>query len=118
MSIISSSMARAYIHRDSRAAVSIVPPGIKQPAIVVRQTVSLRNLAATIADLAHLENGEPFPGASLANLWVDRPRKAEELAATETDGVLSELPVPNPADPNHGRSPAYAGPLIAFHRAI
>ncbi len=28
--------------------------------------------------------------------------------------VLSELAVPNPTDPNHGRSPAYRGPLISL----
>ena len=28
--------------------------------------------------------------------------------------VLSELPSPNPIDPNQGRSPAYRGPLISL----
>ena len=28
--------------------------------------------------------------------------------------MLSELPAPNPNDPNQGRSPAYRGPLISL----
>ena len=28
--------------------------------------------------------------------------------------MISELPKPNPYDPNHGRSPAHRGPLISL----
>ena len=35
----------------------------------MRETVSLRDLPATIVDLVGLEAGSPFPGRSLAELW-------------------------------------------------
>ena len=78
---------------------------------MVRETVSLRDLPATIVDLIGLGDGSPFPGRSLARFWADRP--AARLAV-ETEAVLSELSSPNPSDPNQGRSPAYRGPLISL----
>ena len=49
----------------------IVPPsGSPRPSRpVVSETVSLRDLPATVVDLLDLEAGAPFPGASLARLW-------------------------------------------------
>lgn len=46
------------------AGASPVPAAISTP-------VSLRDLAATVVDLAGLGDGAPFPGASLARLWRD-----------------------------------------------
>ncbi len=40
-----------------------------RPSEVVKETVSLRDLAATIVDVAGLAAGSPFPGASLARFW-------------------------------------------------
>jgi arylsulfatase A-like enzyme len=78
---------------------------------VVRETVSLRDLPATITDLVGLGRGSPFPGRSLAALWRDPstgpPAFSGELA-------FSELEVSNPANPNHGRSPAARGPLVSL----
>ena len=39
-----------------------------EPASVT-ETVSLRDLAATIVDVAGLQGGSPFPGESLARFW-------------------------------------------------
>jgi arylsulfatase A-like enzyme len=88
----------------------IVPPtGIKAGG-VVSQTVSLRNLPATIVDLVGLGNNSPFPGHSLASLWgASGPRSGDD-----GDDILSELPSPSPGDPSHGRSPARRGPLVSL----
>ncbi len=51
----------------------VVPPAHGEHPIVVEQTVSLRNLPATIVDLAGLSEDSPFPGKSLAHLWRDDP---------------------------------------------
>jgi len=89
----------------------IVLPARNQSQAVVRDTVSLRDLPATILDLAGLGSGSPFPGRSLARLWRDPSPGAGSVAV---DGAISELPRPNPYDPNHGRSPAHRGPLMSL----
>jgi arylsulfatase A-like enzyme len=73
--------------------------------------VTLRDLPATIMDLVGLEGRSPFPGRSLARFWRGTPA---ETRSDHPDPVLSELPSPNPSDPNNGRSPAYRGPLISL----
>ena len=106
-----------FMHGESlyrteiRVPLLILTPSHRPSAAVVYETVSLRDLPATIVDLIGLENGSPFPGRSLARLWALRPAGAPAL---ETDMVLSELASPNPSDPNHGRSPVFRGPLVAL----
>jgi hypothetical protein len=77
----------------------------------LKETVSLRDLPATIADLCGLEAGSPFPGRSLARLWRDNSIGAE---SAQGDGAISELASPNPSNPNQGRSPAYRGALVSL----
>jgi arylsulfatase A-like enzyme len=64
----------------------IVPPGgLESPRRVARPT-TIRDVAATIADVLNLESGSPFPGTSLAYHWDDSPGKspaAEEVVLTE-----------------------------------
>jgi arylsulfatase A-like enzyme len=88
----------------------IVPPAGIKAAQVVGETVSLRDLPATIADLAGLGNESPFPGRSLSSFWGDSRTKSVE----RIDDILSELPSPSPNDPSHGRSPARRGPLLSM----
>jgi arylsulfatase A-like enzyme len=47
----------------------IVPPGGRTTKRVIEETVSLRDLPATIVDILDLETGSPFPGVSLARSW-------------------------------------------------
>jgi arylsulfatase A-like enzyme len=47
----------------------IVPPGGAATKQIVKDTVSLRNLGATIVDVLGLESGSPLPGFSLARYW-------------------------------------------------
>jgi arylsulfatase A-like enzyme len=56
-----------------------VPLLIRYPAVVPRgvrvtDAVTLRDLPATLAQLAHLD-GAPFPGTSLAGFWSPNPTK-------------------------------------------
>jgi arylsulfatase A-like enzyme len=88
----------------------IVLPG-QNPSVVVRETVSLRDLPATIVDLTGQGTRAPFPGRSLARLWRDS-RPADPSRAGE--GAISELASPNPYDPNQGRSPIHRGALASL----
>jgi arylsulfatase A-like enzyme len=89
----------------------IVAPKRSRSRGVVSETVSLRNLPATIVELVGLQADSCFPGASLAGL---RRRSARDPGSVTTDGVVSELTGPNPSHPNHGRSPARRGPLVSL----
>jgi arylsulfatase A-like enzyme len=88
----------------------IVPPSNVEGEHVVRETVSLRELPATIVELAGLDKNSPFPGHSLSSLW----RGGGARSSPEVLDVMSELPSPSPVDSNHGRSPAHRGPLVAL----
>jgi arylsulfatase A-like enzyme len=70
----------------------IIPSGGSPSRRVVSETVSLRNLAATIVDALDFESDSPFPGVSLARLWDGSSR------APSADRVLSEVV---PIDPLH-----------------
>ena len=91
----------------------ILLPSRDHSASVVRETVSIRDLPATIVELAGLASGAPFPGRSLAKLWGD---PVPGTGALDRDGAISELPEPNPTNPSRGRSPAARGPLISLAR--
>jgi arylsulfatase A-like enzyme len=67
----------------------IVPPG-GVTGHVVKETVTLRDLAATIVDVLDLEAGSPFPGSSLARYW-DRKPTTPPPTPTPSDPVLSEV---------------------------
>ncbi len=96
---------------EIRVPLVIVPPGGGDGQRVVKKTVSLRDLPATIVNLVGLADGSPFPGQSLAAAW------REQAGGHGFDGdepVLSELAAPNPINPNSGRSPASRGPLVSI----
>jgi arylsulfatase A-like enzyme len=82
-------------------------------ATVVRDTVSLRDLPATIVDLLGLTAGAPFRGRSLARLWRDSSSAAANDVCP-ADGAISELTLPNPTNPSQDRSPAARGPLVSL----
>ena len=98
---------------EIRVPLVIVPPSGLDPPTVVGETVSLRDLPATIVDLVGQGEGSPFPGESLARFWRETsPTGAGSLR--DRSPVISELMAPNPLRPNQGRSPASRGPLISL----
>jgi len=96
---------------EVRVPLLIVLPARSQYQAVVRETVSLRDLAATITDLVGLRSGSPFPGQSLARLWRG---PSSGVASVDGEVALSELADPNPGNPNRGRSPTSRGPLVSL----
>jgi arylsulfatase A-like enzyme len=98
---------------EIRVPLLIVPPLGLQSSAVVDETVSLRDLPATIVDLVGQGDGSPFPGDSLARFWIDS-RSEGNPSRRDRDPVISELMAPNPAWPNQGRSPASRGPLVSM----
>jgi arylsulfatase A-like enzyme len=92
----------------------ILPPTGARRNQVVAEPVSLRDLAATVVDLAGLEAGSPFPGESLARFWngADAAKPANYAAPGRT---LSEV-VPNDPllNPDQSRAPKPQWPLAAL----
>ena len=96
-----------YIHGTSlyqpqlHVPLVIVPPsGGQRPARpVIPETVSLRDLPATVVDLLDLEAGAPFPGESLARLW-EGPQSAARVdhPVSPTSPALSEVVPTDPFD--------------------
>jgi arylsulfatase A-like enzyme len=70
----------------------VVPPAGTRIAPAVAETVSLRDLAATLVDIAGFGADSPFPGASLAPLW--RPTSRSPGDEGSGVGALAEV-VPN-----------------------
>jgi len=95
---------------EIRVPLLIVSPG-QNRSVNVRETISLRNLPATIVDLAGQGTSAPFPGRSLTRLW-----QGSHLGRFSADGqgAISELASPNPYDPNQGRSPVHRGALASI----
>jgi hypothetical protein len=79
----------------------------------VRETVSLRDLPATITDLVGMADNAPFPGSSLARLWREVRHEGARRVGDD-DGAISELEGPNPTYPSNGRSPASRGSLVSL----
>jgi arylsulfatase A-like enzyme len=70
----------------------IIPPGGRVPKRVVTETVSLRDLAATIVDVLGLEAGAPFPGSSLARFWNGTPSGGAQQRASSDQALAEVLP--------------------------
>lgn len=116
--------AGVYLHGSSlyqselHVPLVVIPPPGTRVRPVVTETVSLRNIAATIADLAGLGTESPFPGRSLARVWAPSPtppiddesaeRALAELVPNETLGspppVASRRPSPLAALTKNGWS--------------
>lgn len=77
----------------------------------VTNSVSLRDLPATVVDLLGLGAGAPFPGRSLARYWSN-----DEEASAIDDPVIASVDGPVHTAPNQGRSPVFSGPMKAVAR--
>ncbi len=88
--------------------VIIPPAGGDVPSHrVVNETVSLRDLAATVVDVAGLKASSPFPGKSLSRFWKD----SSDSAPAASIPALAEV-VPN--DPSPARLLTPQWPLAAL----
>ncbi len=96
-----SSLYDAEIH----VPLLILLPGEVHAGQSVAEQVSLRDLAATVADVTGL-GGSPFPGRSLA-------RHLAANASPLHEPSLSEVDSPVMSAPNQGRSPVFRGPMKA-----
>lgn len=110
--------AGVYLHGSSlyqtelHVPLVVVPPAGIRVRPVVAETVSLRNIAATIADIAGLGADSRIPGTSLARWWT--PSSPPPGEAGFGEGALAEL-VPNETlgspPPDSSRRPS---PLAAM----
>jgi arylsulfatase A-like enzyme len=88
----------------------IIPPGGSATKQVVKETVSLRDLAATIVDVLGLEAGSPFPGYSLARFW-DGTSPAAPLQRGSSEPALAEVVPIDPLDRDSGQFSKKTWPL-------
>ncbi len=70
----------------------IVPPGRGATSRVVEETVSLRDLPATIVDLLDLGADSPFPGSSLAGCWGRQTPETRPAPASSTPALAELVP--------------------------
>jgi arylsulfatase A-like enzyme len=90
----------------------VVPPGASKTKAVVQESVSLRDLAATIVDVVDQQSGSPFPGESLARFW----RQPDAIRPIPSQSVLPALAEVVPNDPhqrNYWGLPKQLSPLGA-----
>jgi arylsulfatase A-like enzyme len=87
-------------HEVTHVPLLIVAPGRIPGGRVVSESVSLRDLPATLVDLLDLEDGSPFRGRSLVTCWSGSQPPAEEA-----DPVLSEIVDREPNMPPDWRPP-------------
>jgi arylsulfatase A-like enzyme len=91
--------------------VVVPPPGVRIKP-VVGETVSLRSLASTIADITGWSAESVFPGGSLARLW--QPSSNSPGSLGPDDRVMAEL-IPNETlVAGAPGSPLRPGPLAAL----
>jgi arylsulfatase A-like enzyme len=91
----------------------IIPPGGSTTKQVVTETVSLRDLAATIVDVLGLRAGSPFPGSSLARFWTGT-QPAAPLERASSDSALAEVVPNDPSNVDSSGLPKKAWPLGAL----
>jgi arylsulfatase A-like enzyme len=93
----------------------IIPPGGRATKQVVKEVVSLRDVAATIVDVAGQGEGSPFPGESLAHFWAETTPRATTIEPALSEVVPNKYMIPNSRDPTFLAQAAW--PLGAIHDA-
>ena len=95
---------RSLYRQELEVPLIVMAPGIPQGAIV-EEPASLRDVAATVADLMGRKRTSPFPGVSLAESWSGGPARP----------VLSEVAHrPKTRSKNPNRPPAWRGPMASI----
>ncbi len=88
----------------------IIPPGASKPAQVVKEPVSLRDLAATIVNVVGQQTGSPFPGESLARFWKPSGRETA-LEGPAALPVLAEVVLAYDAKKREARERSVVGAI-------
>jgi arylsulfatase A-like enzyme len=88
----------------------IIPPGGRQAKLAVKETVSLRDVAATVVELAGVGSGSPFPGDSLARFWKEAQQQS---ARRSSEPALSEVIPSDPRKRDYWGVPEQLSPLRA-----
>jgi arylsulfatase A-like enzyme len=91
----------------------IIPPGGSATKKVVSQTVSLRDLAATVVDVLGMKAGSPFPGNSLARLWKG-PSTGSPSDLALSDQALAEVVPIDPLNRDPSGLPRKGWPLAGL----
>jgi arylsulfatase A-like enzyme len=91
----------------------IIPPRPVGSRRVVTATVSLRDVAATIADVLGLKEISRFPGESLARFWQGSTAKAS-AASSRSEPALSEVVPDESANMDPSPLPQRKSPLGAL----
>jgi len=81
--------------------------------LAIRDPVSLRDIAATIVDMAGLTAVSSFPGDSLARFW----RRSSPASDGVEPAILSELVPNDPKDRNYWGPPARLPPRASLKDA-
>jgi arylsulfatase A-like enzyme len=97
---------------EVRVPLLIVPPSKMKTAagLAVRDPVSLRDIAATIVDMAGLTTVSSFPGDSLTRFW----RRPSPATDGDERAILSELVPNDPKDRNYWGLPARLPPRASL----
>jgi len=104
--------AGSLYDQEIHVPLLVLLPGHSHARRSIKDPVSLRDLAATIADVTEI-GSSPFPGRSLATYWAHGVPPENQVA----EPTLSEVDGPVNCTPNQGRSPVFSGPLHAIaHR--
>jgi arylsulfatase A-like enzyme len=91
----------------------IIPPGGSATKQVVKEAVSLRDLAATIVDVVGQGAGSPFPGASLARFWKQASPAAPNEPAPAPSNLAEVVPLAGPRKHDYWGWPRQLPPLAA-----
>jgi arylsulfatase A-like enzyme len=91
----------------------IIPPGGQATKQVVKDTVSLRDLPATIVDVLGLRAGSPFPGNSFSRFWSGASETAPHQPSS-SDPALAEVVPDDPHNRDSSGLPKKNWPLGAL----
>ena len=97
---------------EVRVPLLIIPPSKMKTAtgLAIRDPVSLRDIAATIVELAGLTTGTPFPGDSLTRFW----KNPSPASGGVQPASLSELVPNDPKNRNYWGLPAPLPPRASL----
>jgi arylsulfatase A-like enzyme len=109
-----------YLHGQSlyrdliHVPLILIQPGRVPAGQCIQEYITLRDLAATVFDLAGIHD-HPLPGSSLARYWGEEPHRYLE----EGDSPLLQVAFPIPegyACPDKGCSPVASGSIVSLFR--